>query len=247
MDNFISGIHNYCDRWCERCVYTDRCRVFAMEKEDRQVAANDPKWETSLEPIAKTLQEAIKLLDKMAREKGIDLTKTDPEFEKERAEQKTAVEKHPLTQKSMAYLDLSRQWLEQGLVKICMDKIFEEVELGIRTMQEGEREILLLRESLEVIRWYHHFIVVKSHRALMGKEGGYDKQLPEKERGYNGTAKITRIAIERSLRAWATLLGFFEEEESALFRIMAALQQVQAQLEQTFPDMDLFARPGFDQ
>lgn len=245
MGDFISGIHNYCDRWCERCVYTARCRVFAMEKEEGQVAANDPKWETSLEPITKTLQEAINLLDKMAREKGIDLTKKDPDFEKQGAEQETAVEKHSLTQKSMAYLDLSRKWLEQGKVKTCMDKIFEEVELGIRSMQEGEREILVLRDSLEVIRWYHHFIVAKSYRALMEKERGHDKQLPEQDRGYNGTAKITRIAIVRSLQAWVRLLGFFDEE-SALYRIMAALQEVQAQLEQTFPDMDLFVRPGFD-
>jgi len=32
-ENFIPGIYNYCDRWCERCLYTDRCRVFVMEKE----------------------------------------------------------------------------------------------------------------------------------------------------------------------------------------------------------------------
>ncbi len=25
-------IYNYCDRWCERCLYTDRCRIFVMEK-----------------------------------------------------------------------------------------------------------------------------------------------------------------------------------------------------------------------
>jgi hypothetical protein len=24
----ISGIHNYCDRWCERCIYTSKCAVF---------------------------------------------------------------------------------------------------------------------------------------------------------------------------------------------------------------------------
>ena len=26
--NFISGIHNYCDRWCERCPFTARCMNF---------------------------------------------------------------------------------------------------------------------------------------------------------------------------------------------------------------------------
>ena len=32
IGDFIPGIYNYCDRWCERCLYTDRCRTFAMEK-----------------------------------------------------------------------------------------------------------------------------------------------------------------------------------------------------------------------
>jgi len=32
--DFISGIYNYCDRWCERCVMTARCVVFAMEQAD---------------------------------------------------------------------------------------------------------------------------------------------------------------------------------------------------------------------
>ncbi len=28
---FIPGIHNYCDRWCERCPFSSRCRAFAIE------------------------------------------------------------------------------------------------------------------------------------------------------------------------------------------------------------------------
>ncbi len=28
-EGFIVGIFNYCDRWCERCPLTSRCRVFA--------------------------------------------------------------------------------------------------------------------------------------------------------------------------------------------------------------------------
>ena len=31
--NFISGIYNYCDRWCERCPFTARCMNFAMGEE----------------------------------------------------------------------------------------------------------------------------------------------------------------------------------------------------------------------
>jgi hypothetical protein len=29
QDGFITGIHNYCDRWCERCALASHCRVFA--------------------------------------------------------------------------------------------------------------------------------------------------------------------------------------------------------------------------
>ena len=32
--NLISGIYNYCDRWCERCPFTSRCLVYATEKAD---------------------------------------------------------------------------------------------------------------------------------------------------------------------------------------------------------------------
>src|SRR5258705_2000420 len=29
--DLISGIYNYCDRWCERCPLTSRCLVYATE------------------------------------------------------------------------------------------------------------------------------------------------------------------------------------------------------------------------
>ena len=32
QDGFIVGVYNYCDRWCERCLLTSRCRVFAEEQ-----------------------------------------------------------------------------------------------------------------------------------------------------------------------------------------------------------------------
>lgn len=30
--DFISYIHNYCDRWCERCAFIDRCMSYALER-----------------------------------------------------------------------------------------------------------------------------------------------------------------------------------------------------------------------
>jgi len=38
---FISGIYNYCDRWCERCALTSRSFLYATEPADSE--ANDPE------------------------------------------------------------------------------------------------------------------------------------------------------------------------------------------------------------
>ena len=41
--NLISGIYNYCDRWCERCPLTSRCFLYATEQADADLA--DPETE----------------------------------------------------------------------------------------------------------------------------------------------------------------------------------------------------------
>ena len=38
--DLISGIYNYCDRWCERCPLTSRCLVYATEQEDNELFEN---------------------------------------------------------------------------------------------------------------------------------------------------------------------------------------------------------------
>jgi hypothetical protein len=53
-DGFIVGIYNYCDRWCDTCPFTSRCRVFtdmaegeaAIDPAMHEIAA--PLWMTKL-------------------------------------------------------------------------------------------------------------------------------------------------------------------------------------------------------
>jgi hypothetical protein len=40
LEGFIVGIFNFCDRWCETCALTSRCRLFADLA--RYEAVNDP-------------------------------------------------------------------------------------------------------------------------------------------------------------------------------------------------------------
>ena len=58
--NFISGIHNYCDRWCERCEFTARCRVFAAEQEMSE-EEKDISNEAFVRNLANILADGAKL------------------------------------------------------------------------------------------------------------------------------------------------------------------------------------------
>jgi len=47
-EQIISGIHNYCDRWCEKCTKTVHCSVFLMEnteKDEKKDINNEKFWE----------------------------------------------------------------------------------------------------------------------------------------------------------------------------------------------------------
>ena len=46
QDGFIVDVYNYCDRWCEACPLTSRCRLFA------DVAEIKASLNPALEPVA---------------------------------------------------------------------------------------------------------------------------------------------------------------------------------------------------
>ena len=79
--NFISGIYNYCDRWCERCPFTSRCLVFAQEQEDADDSpeSRDINNEAFWQKLASIFQETQELIAQWAKEAGIDLSDIDEE------------------------------------------------------------------------------------------------------------------------------------------------------------------------
>ena len=69
---FISGIYNYCDRWCERCAFTARCMNFTMEQEQTEKSGGPPRdtaafWERFEASLALTRE----MLDDMVKEQGV--------------------------------------------------------------------------------------------------------------------------------------------------------------------------------
>lgn len=78
---YISGIYNYCDRWCERCPFTSRCLTYAMEKEDfEDTTTRDLSNKEFWDKLRLILQQTIELINELAKERGIDLNTLDIEF-----------------------------------------------------------------------------------------------------------------------------------------------------------------------
>src|SRR5436190_14281617 len=74
--DLVSGIYNYCDRWCERCPLTSRCLVFATEQVDHNgsLESHDTHNETFWQKLDGVLLETEKLIGDWARDAGIDLS-----------------------------------------------------------------------------------------------------------------------------------------------------------------------------
>src|SRR5580765_8450546 len=94
--NFISGIYNYCDRWCERCPFTSRCLVYATEKEDKDESpqSHDITNEAFWRKLGSIFQEAQEMTASWAEEAGVDLTEIDLEREAQREKRHTNAARH---------------------------------------------------------------------------------------------------------------------------------------------------------
>jgi hypothetical protein len=242
--NFISGIYNYCDRWCERCPFTSRCLVYATENEDEdddpesRDIRNDAFW-IKLKSI---FEQAREMMIAWAEENGVDLNDVnagaaieehDREFEDARGSELT-----------LAAENYARQ----------VNKWFEE-ELGIQTSDdsgasstEDDDEDGSVTEAAEVIRWYQFQIAAKIVRASMSL--GDDEDVDEEEintSDSDGSAKVALIATDRSLSAWRLMQFSFPEKAASIVPLMLSLERLRQSTEQAFPKARDFIRPGFDE
>ena len=227
----IDFISAYCDRWCERCAFTDRCSSYAV-----QVALQmcDGNFEEAVElavgaPPPRTAAEA-KRREAFGAEIASIPEPTPQEMRQmgqDREAQEERIEETSLTTASERALLLSRRWLDD------------------RAALLEPTAMPPLTEALDVARWDCFFIHVKLHRAQSGADdarraGG----LRRIQTDWNGSAKVALISIVRSIAAWEAIAGATEDPEAA--QVAAELRALQREAEAAFPNAWKFHRPGFD-
>jgi hypothetical protein len=247
----ISGIFNYCDRWCERCTFTSRCAVYEDESEVSS-EERDMKNKAFWDRLGQNFLKAKDLLQKVAEESGVDLQTIQVEMqEKERKKERIKHEsrEHPLSQLTFKYSATGREWLktQPGMLD-RLDALKTELTLGVESQEGARKQTITIKDSLAVIQWYLAFIHVKLVRALMGKMSSEPSEREDDyPRDYDGSAKIALIAIERSIHAWSQLFEILPDKEDDFLEILSMLQKIKTMTQEEFPGALAFVRPGFDE
>jgi hypothetical protein len=252
-EGFIPGIYNYCDRWCERCDFTDVCRTFSMEDEFQATAekrAGRAEGEGDDEAISD--DEFLAAFDfdddDTEEEDGDDIDDSffndidfdiDPdELEDPRKDffsPHNKAERHPLTVMVDKFMDDSNEWIEVQ---------YKDVEENFtKYVAIGDTDELM--EAFDVIMRYHFFVPVKLRRAL----SGYFEQHEDEFEAFdmNGTAKVMLIAIDDSLLALKVLKRYFKDKKEIIDKLIVQLTEILSQAGGLFPDARSFIRPGLDE
>lgn len=239
--DFISGIYNYCDRWCERCPFTSRCFLYATEKEDE---ADDPdtldiRNAAFWEKLHSIFQQTHEMIVAWAEASGVDLTAVaaDPaDYEKERANARS----NELAVAAENYAWAVNKWFEEELGIESSD------DSGVEPTESSE-----VKESIDdataVIRWYQFQIAAKTIRALTSRQDHFETNEEIDAKDSDGSAKVALIAMDRSISAWRIMQLCLPDNANSINHLLVALERLRLGVERTFPNARDFIRPGFDE
>jgi hypothetical protein len=261
--NFISGVYNYCDRWCERCPLTSRCMNFALSEEEcEDTQTRDINNKAFWLKLSGIFQTTLEMLKETAKEQGIDLDSLDiSQGSQELEKAREIAENHHCCRSAKAYSRIVKNWFDSAkdMFEEKADELSEQVQLDLPGFDPGG-EAASLKDCVEIIRWYQHFIYVKLVRAMHGMALDRDGQahytaadgaedLSEdsvEEYDANGSAKIALIAMDRSIAAWGQMSGHFPRHKDDILDILVHLDRLRRETEAAFPKARAFIRPGFD-
>ncbi|MEW6663949.1 MAG: hypothetical protein AB1512_01855 [Thermodesulfobacteriota bacterium] len=248
---FISGIYNYCDRWCERCPQTSRCLNFAMgEEEFSDPETRDIRNQAFWKKMEGVFRVTLEMLREKANELGVDLDALDL---KETAEQERllseAAGNHPVCREARVYVDMAEKWFDGAKALFGSDdKEGSAPDPAGPSRESPERTDL--EDALEVARWYQHQIYVKLMRAVHGlleEDSEPAEEICSYAKDSDGSAKVALIGIERSIAAWGTIRNQFPYYDREIVTLLAHLEALMKKVDETFPNARGFLRPGFDE
>ncbi len=239
-NQFISGIYNYCNRWCQRCEFTSRCMLGAIENEietkknelDNGIASLEDIFEKYFTDTKNSFYEKNMELDFDSED-----TEEEESFIEERKIKRLINESSDCAEASKKYISMVNEWFNN-------QKSNSKKSGNLEMQALNSKAISKIVDSIEVVQWYQYQIYVKVMRALSGEDIDVVDDLPKDS---DGSAKVALIGIDSSISAWENLLLYFSDEDKLIFTNILHLIELQHTIEKKFPNARSFIRPGFDE
>lgn len=266
VDNpeFIVGIYNYCDRWCEKCAFINRCTVGTLEQ--LLLFGHDKNEAISMEEFTSMLAIATgnSLLSSGGEfsDEDLDDPMEDNEFsvlnylpaseffeEEEFKNAQKFVDSHPINDIALQYTLACYNWKQNMSTNFHLSvreakSVFTYIGKPRFT---GNTDLEKATASFAVVDWYSMLIAVKVKRALHSYYT--DKNIhaaDDYQTDYNGSAKVGLMAIKNSIEAYKVLLQSFPEEHLVIETLIDDLKELKKNTYLMFPNLDKFKRIGFD-
>ncbi len=220
QDGFIVGIFNYCDRWCERCPLSSRCRLFATLAEIEFEQANGPLTEPRM------VRERRRLATQM-----IELSAEVEEL---------GAKALPKPGERVGRLPIDLEPSVTPDPDVVRNR--EELQQKIRALSLSTNPSVRL--ATDTIRYFSLFVPMKVMRALsqVARRGPGDQQSDA-----NGSGKAALLGLDRMESAWRTLIDTHHFSPLAAAPFLAEIARMRRNVHRALPDAHKFVRPGFDE
>ena len=230
----IDFISSYCDRWCERCAFTNRCSTFACTIAvgmcgdlaagiELAVGAPHPPPGAPRETIGAEWLPEFPNVEPSAEEMA--------EYRRDEKARRVRLDRAAVNVMATAYMLRSSAWLKQ------------------HREADAVSADPIVREALDIVAWDTYFVGAKLRRALDGRDRArHDEDECDDhpvQNDWNGSAKVALMSLERSELAWR-LIGDAIADSTA-FGLGDAVGNLRRIVLEEFPKAMAFVRPGFDE
>lgn len=262
MHENISGIYNYCDRWCEKCTYTNRCLLFKQEaeREIKHILRDENK--NDAEVLAKDLsddfKEAFDHINKFMDEEDEEyeeFEKNSSDFDdEEEDDDDESFFKEEINDdgRPSAFLKNADNPLILHSEKLFKDfyKYYDVLKSKYPEELDEKNPENFLQQNLDTLGWYTPQIHVKIRMCFWNKHNLSKSKDPElieiDEEMFNVSARIAFVGIENCINALNSLHQQKIAMQSETIYLLTTTRQIKEMFVEEFPTGLTYRRPYFD-
>ncbi len=225
----IPSIHKYCNRWCDRCPFQQRCAFYLAQHDDEA----NIDWGEGLDEVSSKEPphpfEALDLNEVKELEQRMAAREKAGPFD---------LEKSPLMQALGKWQIRYRNYLSSLEAHSEVQKLRKHAFLQ-------SKPALLIDNALQVLEHYTDLIRPKVSRALGGKHDEIN-MASSLQSDWNGSAKVACLGLKHLRTALEDLFESSVDLEGQTVELLQETNRIIKLLYFEFPELDEFHRPGFD-